>query len=88
MRRRTSGSMFDERGRIKEDTRVETDFEHVCLNTANPTFIIADPPLNLKRDTKRFLCSFRVDGHRRLLVTVADNLGGATLLKDHPVVRL
>ena len=89
MRRRVgSESIFDEAGRLRDDTRVESEFEHVCLNRDNPTFIVADPPVNLERDKKRFLCTFSVDGHRRLLVTVLDNLGGKTLLKDHPVVRL
>jgi molecular chaperone DnaK len=89
MRRGAAGSsMFDEAGRLRDETRVESEFEHVCLNRENPTFILADPPVNLARDKKRFLCSFAVDGHRRLLVTVLDNLSGKTILKDHPVVRL
>jgi len=88
MTRRRAGSIFDESGRIRDDSRVETDFEYVCLNKSNPTFILADPPVNLQRDPERFLCSFQVDGHRRLLVTVFDNLARKTLLKDHPVVRL
>lgn len=82
------GSIFDEAGRLRDETRVESDFEHICLNRDNPTFIVADPPVNLQRDARRFLCSFSVDGHRRLLVTVLDNMGGQTILKDHPVVRL
>jgi actin-like ATPase involved in cell morphogenesis len=75
----------NERGEIIQD---HDDFDHICLNPENPTFIVADPPINKERDRKRFLCSFWVDGHRRLLVTVLDNLAGKTLLKDHPVVRL
>ncbi len=87
-RRAATSSIFDEHGAIKDESRVQTDREYVCLNKNNPTFIVADPPVNLQRDAKRFLASFRVDGHRRLLVTVLDNLTGKTLLKDHPVVRL
>jgi len=56
--------------------------------SATELYILADPPVDLQRDAKRFLCSFQVDGHRRLLVTVFDNLSRKTLLNDHPVVRL
>ena len=86
--RRLEVAMVDADGALKDDSRVATEFAHICLNRDNPTFILADPPVNLQRDTKRFLCSFQVDGHRRLLVTVQDNLSGKTLLKEHPVVRL
>ncbi len=86
--RRLDVEMVDADGAIRDDSRVATEFAHICLNRDNPTFIVADPPVNLHRDTKRFLCSFQVDGHRRLLVTVLDNLSGKTLLKEHPVVRL
>jgi len=79
---------IDTDGAFQDDSRVVTEFSHVCLNRDNPTFIEADPPVNLARDAKRFLCSFQVDGHRRLLVTVLDHHSGRTLLKDHPVVRL
>lgn len=90
MKRRVidDSSIFDPEGRLVDDSRVQTDYEYVCLNRENPTFILADPPMNLRRDKKRFLCSFWVDGHRRLMVTVLDNSHGKTLLKDHPVVRL
>ncbi|MFW6163767.1 MAG: Hsp70 family protein, partial [Planctomycetota bacterium] len=56
MTRTQAGSMFDERGRIRDDSRVQTDCEYACLNKNNPTFIVADPPVNLERDKKRFLC--------------------------------
>lgn len=89
VKRRTLGtSIVDEHGAIREESRVASDFEHVCLNEGNPTFIPADPPISIQRDRHRFLCSFWVDGNRRLLVTVVDNLSGKTVLKDHPVVRL
>jgi molecular chaperone DnaK (HSP70) len=81
-------SMVDGQGAIREETRVASEFSHVCLNQGNPTFILADPPVNLQRDGQRFLCSFWVDGHRRLLVTAIDNMTGKPLLRDHPVVRL
>lgn len=87
-RRRDRASVWGEDGRLRGDSQVVTEFEHVCLNPDNPTFIIADPPINLARDEKRFLCAFAVDGQRRLLVTVLDNLNGKTILKEHPVVRL
>ncbi|MFO7906130.1 MAG: Hsp70 family protein [Planctomycetota bacterium] len=86
--RRLDVEMVDADGAIQDDSRVATQFAHICLNRDNPTFIVADPPVHLERDKKRFLCSFQVDGHRRLLVTVLDNFSGKTLLKDHPVVRL
>ena len=82
------GLSVDAEGVIQQESQVSTAFAHICLNRDNPTFIVAEPPLNLVRDPKRFLCTFWVDGHRRLLVTVLDNLTGKTLLKDHPVVRL
>jgi molecular chaperone DnaK (HSP70) len=85
---RLTDSLVDEHGAIKEESKVQTEFSYVCLNRENPTFIISDPPVNLQRDPKRFLCSFWVDGQRRLLVSVLDNHSGKTLLKDHPVVRL
>ena len=81
-------ALVDAQGVLRDDSRVASEYAYICLNRENPTFIVADPPVNLQRDQKRFLCSFAVDGHRRLLVTVLDNLTGKTLLKDHPVVRL
>lgn len=87
-KRRLEAALVDGDGVLREDSRVVSDCAHICLNRDNPTFIVADPPVNLQRDQKRFLCSFWVDGHRRLLVTVLDNLSGKTLLKNHPVVRL
>ncbi len=88
MRKRTLNPLVDEEGVFREESRVLSEHAYICLNRENPTFIVADPPVNLQRDRKRFLCSFGVDGHRRLLVTVLDNLTGKTLLKNHPVVRL
>jgi len=81
-------ALVDAAGVLRNDSRVASEFAYLCLNRDNPTFIVADPPVNLQRDQQRFLCSFAVDGHRRLQVTVLDNLTGQTLLKDHPVVRL
>jgi molecular chaperone DnaK len=89
MRRRPAGgSIVDESGALRGDSRVITDYDYVCLNAENPTFVVADPPVNLTRDKRRFLYAFQVDGNRRLLVTVTDNHTGRTLLKEHPVVRL
>ena len=87
-RRSLEAAMVDADGVIREESQVNSEFAHSCLNRDNPTFIVSDPPVNLQRDQQRFLCSFCVDGHRRLLVTVLDNLSGKTLLQDHPVVRL
>jgi molecular chaperone DnaK len=70
------------------DGQINSEFAYVPLNFDNPKFIVADPPINVQRDKRRFLCSFWVDGHRRLLVTVVDNLTGKLLMKDEPVVRL
>lgn len=82
-------SAMDRAGVFRVLSRVETDFEHICLNAEAPTFISADPPISLERDKQRFLCSFRVDGNRRLLVTVTDALRPEKpLLQDHPVVTL
>jgi len=83
-----SVGLFDKDGVVFDESHVATDRSYVCLNRDNPTFITADPPVNLERDQSRFLCSFRVDGHRRLRVTVLDNFGGTTPMKDYPVVRL
>lgn len=80
--------LVDAEGALVDISRVPTDRLHVCLNRENPTFIVADPPVLLARDAQRFLCSFRVDAQRRLLVTVVDRLAGRALLEDHPVVRL
>ena len=87
-RRQQTGSLFGEDGALKEDTRVQTDHAHICLNPDNPTFVLCDPPANLERDKERFLAAFRVDGNRVLRVTVDDNLTGKPVLNDHPVVRL
>ena len=89
MKRKNLGrSIIAEDGSLRDDSRVLSEFEYICLNEDNPTFIMADPPVNIERDRKRFLSSFAVDGNRRLLVTVLDNLSGKTLLENHPVVRL
>ena len=89
MKRRTLDvSIVDAKGALREDSRVASEFEYICLNPENPTFILANPPMQLERDKKRFLCSFSIDGNRRLVVTVFDNLSNKTLLKEHPVVRL
>ena len=87
-RRRCDESLVDAEGRIRVNARVVTDYEHICLNPDNPTFVTADPPINRERDHQRILCSFEIDGNRRLLVTAVDYLTGKTLLKKHPVVRL
>jgi molecular chaperone DnaK (HSP70) len=87
-RRAVDQAMVDAEGRIQVAARVTTDYEHICLNPDNPTFIAADPPLNRERDKRRFLCSFEIDGHRRLLVTAIDHLTGKPVLVKHPVVRL
>jgi molecular chaperone DnaK (HSP70) len=80
--------IIDEEGHLIDESRVITDCVYVCLNAKNPTFIIANPPVNIKRDQKRFLCTFRVDDQRRLLVTVYDKLNDKVLMQDYPVVRL
>jgi len=87
-RRNSNQAQVDAEGRILAAQRVSTDYEHICLNPDNPTFITADPPINRERDKQRFLCSFEIDGHRRLLVTAVDHLTGKTVLLKHPVVRL
>ncbi|HON06878.1 MAG TPA: Hsp70 family protein [Verrucomicrobiota bacterium] len=87
-RMKLSESILDEEGHLLEESRVVTNYVYVCLNSKNPTFIIANPPVNIKRDQKRFLCTFRVDEQRRLLVTVYDKLTDKLLMQDYPVVRL
>jgi molecular chaperone DnaK len=86
--RKLEAALVDAHGVLREESQVTSEFVHMCLNRDNPTFIVADSPVNLQRDQKRFLCSFWVDGQRRLLVTLLDNLAGKTLLKNHPGVRL
>lgn len=89
VRQRSLGtSIIDDDGALLDETEVRTDHRYICLNRENPTFIVADPPFNRVRDEERLICSFRVDGHRRLLVTVRDTVAGRLLLDDHPVVRL
>jgi hypothetical protein len=96
--------MVDESGALIQASKVASEFSFICLNPENPTFILADPPYDQKRDAQRFFCSFHVDAQRRLLVTVVDkfyntpefvrqnpqfsHLGGKPLFVDHPVVRL
>lgn len=87
-RRGLEVSLVDEAGALRDESRVRTDREHLCLNRDNPTFILADPPVNLERDARRFLCTFRIDERRRLCVTVDDRLAGRNLLTDRPVVQL
>ncbi len=87
-RRAVDQAMVDAEGRIRTAARVATDYEYICLNPDNPTFIAADPPIDRERDKQRFLCSFEIDGNRRLLVTVTDHLNGKPVLVKHPVVRL
>ncbi|MFB3788407.1 MAG: Hsp70 family protein [bacterium] len=87
-RRDLAVAIVGEDGRLRGDSRVTSEYEYICLNEDNPTFILADPPVNLARDQQRFLCSFGIDGNRRLLVTVLDTLRRKPLLKEHPVVRL
>lgn len=87
-RRDLAVSIVDGSGALRGESRVASEYQYICLNKENPTFIVSDPPVNLERDKKRFLCSFAIDGNRRLLVTVVDNLTGKTLMKEHPVVRL
>ena len=86
VRRAIDESAVDKDGRILN--RAMTEFQHICLNKENPTFIDADPPIRLDRDKQRFVCSFEVDGNRRLLVSVVDQFNGRQVLKGHPVVRL
>jgi hypothetical protein len=87
-RRTLDHSLIDSSGALTTESRVRSNYHHICLNQRSPTFIVADPPISLQRDRRRFLCSFQVDGNRRLLITVLDNLAGKHLLENHPVVRL
>jgi molecular chaperone DnaK len=87
-RRALDTSIVDESGRLQAASRVSTEQQYICLNPENPTFIVADPPINMERDKQRFLCEFGIDGNRTLLVTVVDHLTGKGLLREHPVVRL
>ena len=87
-RRTLDRSLVDAEGVLQASSNVVSDYQHICLNTKNPTFIVADPPIQTARDTKRFLCAFRVDGNRHLRVSVLDQLTGKSLLSDHAVVRL
>lgn len=88
-RRKLETSIVDRDGVILlPQTGVRTDFEYIKLNENNPTFVRAEPAIDLERDRQRFEATFRVDGNRRLLVTVVDRLKGETLLEEYPVVRL
>jgi len=81
-------SLVDRDGRFRAETRVETDHQYICLNVDTPTFIIADPPFDEKRDIQRFITRFWIDGNRRLMVTAEDTLTHTTPLDGYPVVRL
>ena len=85
-RRSLTTSIYGADGSLSN--RVDSEYEYICLNDENPTFIIADPPINMARDQQRFLCFFQVDARRQLLVTVLDNLKGRNIMENHPVVRL
>ena len=87
-RRSLDVSLVDWEGALRDTSQVNTENHYICLNRESLTFIIADPPVDLDRDEKRFLCSFTVDGQRRLLVTVSDQLNDRELLREYPVVRL
>jgi molecular chaperone DnaK len=87
-RRTFDVALVDASGAIHDTSRVSTGFHYICLNRDNPTFVVADPPVRLERDARRFLCSFSVDSGRRLLVSVEDRLTNRLLMKEHPVVRL
>ena len=87
-RRSLEVSLVDEQGVLQEESQVRTDLKYICLNQENPTFILADPPVDLKRDVKRFLCTFHIDEKRRLCVTVEDKLAQKKLLNQHPIIRL
>ena len=87
-RRTLDIALVDASGAIQEASRVSTGCQYICLNRDNPTFIVADPPVEMKRDAQRFLCSFQVDADRRLVVSVEDRLTSRVLFEDHPVVRL
>ena len=87
-KRRLDIALVDESGALRDTSRVDSKYEYICLNQKNPTFIIADPPIEMRRDGRRFLCTFWVDTTRRLIVTVEDQLTDRVLLIDHPVVRL
>ena len=88
LKRNLGDSLVSEDGNLKAMSRVSSEYRYVALNAENPTFIVADPPVELARDAKRFLCAFQVDANRHLLVTVLDTLTRKTLLDGHSVVRL
>ncbi len=80
--------VFDLNGGAVFETRISgagagTEF---LMNEDNPTFIEADPPA--ERGVPRFSVSFRVDGQKRLLVTVRDILTQKLLYDDYPVIKL
>ena len=88
-RRTVELGLVDREGVLRADSTVQTNRQYVCLNADNPTFIVADPPLKLDGDQKRFHATFWVDDNRRLLVTVVDHRGKLEpILREHPVVRL
>ena len=87
-RRSLHRALVDATGALETTSRVATNFDYICLNLHNPTFIVADPAIRVDRDATRFPCAFWVDEQRRLRVSVRDELAGRIVLDDHPVVRL
>ncbi|MBI1792227.1 MAG: hypothetical protein HYR60_32285 [Acidobacteria bacterium] len=78
----------DRQGALLPEGPAATEFDYICLNEGNPTFVPAEPAIKLDRDKQRFHATFWVDGNRRLLVTVVDHLNSKVLLEGYPVVRL
>ena len=50
------------------------------------TFIHAAPPAEYGQP--RFVATFSIDAHKRLCVTVRDNVNGKLVLRDQPMVTL
>ena len=89
-RRSLDTSIVGADGVLRSDSGVNTDREYILLNAKSATYITAMPEIALARDRDRFQCQFRVDGNRKLLITVEDYYHNPPklIMKDYPVVRL
>ena len=56
------------------------------MNEHTPTFLMAEPPAAAGEE--RFQVEFRVDGNKRLTITVRDLKNGTLTHQNFPVVRL
>ncbi len=93
-RRRRGGEqplelVFDPSGaaRLTSITPDDEDYRtYFWMNEGQPTFLTVAPPA--KGGEARFQVEFKIDGNKRLLITVRDLKTGRLTHRDYPVVKL